>query len=258
MKSNKSSKSSSFSPNQKKLNSNNKSTNSSNKNNSIKTIDEINKQINLKEKALKLILDNTKNLPSILQLERIVFKKFNNYYSNDKDFYNIKVINEIICNESTHIVAEFKDYLISGDYSEFLQKIYNLKECKECLPKIFEYYESCSVIFPNYVILPESKYIYKNIQKKQIVIDVQQEQEEKAEKVKKGLIKIEDDDNLFTSNAIYSILEQTDTSNINRLFGVKKEEVNNDTPGNILNMIQKEEEKINKRTSLKKKLIKIK
>ena len=116
MKSNKSSKSSSFSPNQKKLNSNNKSTNSSNKYNSIKTIDEINKQINLKEKALKLILDNTKNLPSILQLERIVFKKFNNYYSNDKDFYYIKVINEIICNESTHIVAEFKDYLIEGNY----------------------------------------------------------------------------------------------------------------------------------------------
>ena len=238
MKSNKSSKSSSFSPNQKKLNSNNKSTNSSNKNNSIKTIDEINKQINLKEKALKLILDNTKNLPSILQLERIVFKKFNNYYSNDKDFYNIKVINEIICNESTHIVAEFKDYLISGDYSEFLQKIYNLKECKECLPKIFEYYESCSVIFPNYVILPESKYIYKNIQRKQRVIDNQQDLEDKQEKIKKGLIKIsEDNEVVFTTQAIDSILDQTDTSNIKAFFGVKDSTDKNISLENIINKI---------------------
>ena len=95
MKSNKSSKSSSLSPNQGKLNSNNKSTNSSNKNNSIKTINEINKQDYLKEKTLKLILENKKNLSSILELERIIFKRFNNYYSNDKDFYYIKVINEI-------------------------------------------------------------------------------------------------------------------------------------------------------------------
>ena len=184
MKSNKSSKSSSLSPNQGKLNSNNKSTNSSNKNNSIKTI------------------------------------------------------NEIICNESTHIVAEFKDYLISGDYSEFLQKIYNLNECKECLPKIFEYYESCSVIFPNYVILPESKYIYKNIQRKQRVIDNQQDLEEKQEKIKKGLIKIsEDNEAVFTSQALDSILDQTDTSNIRAFFGVKDSLDKNISLENIINKI---------------------
>ena len=238
MKSNKSSKSSSLSPNQGKLNSNNKSTNSSNKNNSIKTINEINKQDYLKEKTLKLILENKKNLSSILELERIIFKRFNNYYSNDKDFYYIKVINEIICNESTHIVAEFKDYLISGDYSEFLQKIYNLNECKECLPKIFEYYESCSVIFPNYVILPESKYIYKNIQRKQRVIDNQQDLEEKQEKIKKGLIKIsEDNEAVFTSQALDSILDQTDTSNIRAFFGVKDSLDKNISLENIINKI---------------------
>ena len=85
------------------------------------------------------------------------------------------MINEIICNDNTHIVAEFKDYLIKGDYSEFIQKYYLIEESIDCLPKIFEYYDSCSVIFPNYVILPESKYIYKNIQRKQRVIDQQQE-----------------------------------------------------------------------------------
>ena len=238
MKSNKSSKSSSLSPNQGKLNSNNKSSNSSNKNNSINTINEIYKQNNLKEKTLKLLLENKKNLSTQLELERIIFKRFNDYYSNDKDFYFIKVINEIICNESTHIVAEFKDYLISGDYSEFLQKIYTLNECKECLPKIFEYYESCSVIFPNYVILPESKYIYKNIQRKQRVIDNQQDLEDLQEKIKKGLIKINDDNEVvFTSQALDSILDQTDTSNIKAFFGVKDSLDKNISLEKIINKI---------------------
>ena len=49
-----------------------------------------------------------------------------------------KKINEIISNENTHIVAEFKDYLINGDYSEFLQRTYVTSECKNFLPKIFQ------------------------------------------------------------------------------------------------------------------------
>ena len=131
------------------------------------------------EKTLKKIFQkiNHTHISKMSSLKKYIYLKFNNYYSNEKDFYNIKIINEIICNESTHIVAEFKDYLINGDTSEFLQKYYFLKESKECLPKIFEYYDSCSVIFPNYVILPESKYIYKNIQRKQRVIDNQQDLE---------------------------------------------------------------------------------
>ena len=76
------------------------------------------------------------------------------------------MIDDILNNESTHLVAEFKDYLIMGDITEFLQKCYNIDECKKYLPKIYEYYNSCSVIFPNYVKLHESKYIYKNIRKK--------------------------------------------------------------------------------------------
>ena len=121
---------------------------------------------------------------SLINLEKLAYKNFKKTYSNDKDFYNVKVINEIICNESSHIVAIFKDYLINGDYSEFLQRYYKLYESYNTLPKIFEYYDSCSVIFPNYVTLPESKYIYKNIQRKQRVIDNQQELEEKQEQLK--------------------------------------------------------------------------
>ena len=181
------------------------------------------------EKTIKKIFQkiNHTHISNMSSLKKYIYLKFNNFYSNEEDFYNIKVINEIICNESTHIVAEFKDYLINGDTSEFLQKYYSLKESKECLPKIFEYYDSCSVIFPNYVILPESKYIYKNIQRKQRVIDNQQDLEDKLEGIKKGLIKIKDDENpVFNSVELDSILDQTDTSGIRKFFGIQK---NNDS-----------------------------
>ena len=194
---------------------------------------------------------------NIVLLKKLIHQTFIDKYYHDKNFYNSKVIEDIINNESTHVVAEFKDYLIYGDDSEFLQKKYNMKEIRKYLPKIFHYYESCSVIFPNYVVLHESKYIYKNIQKKQKVIDIQQEQEEKLEKMKSGLINIKDgvgknNDNLFNTKAINSILGQTNTSNINKIFGIdNKNEKENDNSedmiNNFINEIEKDEKKFYKK-----------
>ena len=195
-------------------------------------------------------------LVSLLFLEKYIHIKFKNYYYHDKDFYNIMVINDIISNESTHIVAEFKDYLIMGDDSEFLQKYYSMDLSKKYLPKIFDYYKSCSVIFPNYVILPESKYIYKNIQKKQRVIDIIQEQEEKNEEIKNRKYLIEDNDDLFTTGVMYSILGQTNTSYAQKIFGIKNEksknEKNDNTPLEIIDNIEKEENKQKNKISKKK------
>jgi len=202
-----------------------------------------------------------KNENKQLEIEKKIFKIFKDTYSNDKDFYNIKIINEIICNDSTHIVAEFKDYLINGDYSEFLQKLYSIEESKECLPKIFEYYDSCSVIFPNYVILPESKYIYKNIQRKQRVIDQQQElEEEKERKLNEEIIDYDINDIIFNDNAIDSILNQTDTSGVKKFFGLNND---NDcsttfTMDNVVKMIDNAEKEVKLNFDKKKNLHKIK
>ena len=148
---------------------------------------------------------------------------FINKYIKNETYYNSIIIEHIIHNEPGHIVAEFKDFLILGDINEFLQNYYKIKESKYILPKIFEYYINCSVIFPNYVVLPESQYIYKNIQKKQKVIDVQQEQEDKEENIKKGLIKKEKKEDIFTTQILDSILNQTDTSGIKQFFGVSND-----------------------------------
>ena len=186
-------------------------------------------------------------------LQKYVHKHFISFYKNSKNDYNIRMIEDILNNESTHLVAEFKDYLIMGDITEFLQKSYNIKECKKYLPKIYEYYNSCSVIFPNYVNLQESKYIYKNIRKKQKVIDNQQEQEEKQEKIKKGNLKLENNEDFFTTKTFNSILEQTNTSNVRLFFGLNDAVDANETPNDIVDKLEKaEKEAIKKKINLVK------
>ena len=180
-------------------------------------------------------------------LEKYVHKHFINLYKNSKNDYNLRMIEDILNNESTHLVAEFKDYLIMGDITEFLQKSYNINECKKYLPKIYEYYISCSVIFPNYSNLHESKYIYKNIRKKQKVIDNQQEQEEKQEKIKKGNIKLENNEVFFTTRTFNSILDQTNTSNVKYFFGLNDKIDANETPNDIVAKLEKAEKEATKR-----------
>lgn len=94
-----------------------------------------------------------------------------------KEFYNVKVINDIIYNERTHVVSVFKDYLILDDISEFLYAF----EKPSKLPRIFRFYEKYSKVFPNYVTIPENKYMFKNIERKQWMIDDKQRNLKKVE-----------------------------------------------------------------------------
>ena len=174
----------------------------------------------LNEKIIKLYI-NKHPLLSMKTIKKLANFNFTIQYT--KNEYNSIVVNHIIHNDPGHIVAEFKDFLIAGDINEFLQKSYKINEIKFLLPKICEYYINSSVIFPNYVKLPESKYIYKNIQKKQKVIDAIQDQEDKDERIKKGLFKEEEKENVFTTQIVDSILNQTDTSGIKQYFGINTE-----------------------------------
>ena len=186
----------------------------------------------------KFFYKNNK-IPPIKELEKKIHKYFFDLYYHDKYFYRIKVIDDILNNNSTHLVAEFKDYLIMGDDSEFLQRRYNLEECKRFLPTLLEYYKSCSVIFPNYVVLQESKYIFKNIRRKQKVIDNQQEQDDKREKIKNGEINLDENDVFFTTKAFNSILNQTNTSNVKLFFGINSKSKNNDSEETLNDIFKK-------------------
>ena len=114
---------------------------------------------------------------SQLSCEKYIYHKFIKSNTISNLFYGATVIHNIIYNEKSHIVARFKDLLIIDDLSEFLKRFYTLSESKIRLPKFFDYYSEYSMIFPNYTSLCESKYLYKNIHRKQKMLDLQQEEE---------------------------------------------------------------------------------
>ena len=130
----------------------------------------------------------------------------NNFNKYIYKHYEIQIVENVMCNESCHFVAVFKDYLIADDCSEYLRRIYNIKESSERLKKLFSYYQETSVIFPNYTPLIESKYLYNNVIRKQRIIDEQQNLEE----YKKYLVNKEKKKNKQNSplKAIENIFEQ--------------------------------------------------
>lgn len=148
-----------------------------------------------------------------------------------KDFYNVKIINDIIYNESTHIVSVFKDYLILDDISEFLKRRYASFETKPRLTKIYEFYDKYSKVFPNYVVLPENKYMFKNIERKQRMID--EKQKYKTEKERKSKEKEEKVDKF---GGFSNLMESEDS--MERLFDTKfVDSVQNIVPGSLYNSI---------------------
>ncbi len=96
-------------------------------------------------------------------------------YLTSKEYYNTKIVNDIIYNENTNIVSVFKDFLIYDDVSEFLKRWYKRHETVSRLPKVIDFYETYSKVFPNYVNLPENKFMFKNIERKQIQWDSKQQ-----------------------------------------------------------------------------------
>ena len=134
-------------------------------------------------------------------------------------------------NASTHLVSVFKDYLLYDDMTEFFKEYYKNKEITKRLKSIFDYYESSSYLFPNYTALNEGKYIYRNIIKKQKLIDYledledkMKEKEEKKNK-KKNNLQLEDDSssyfNVFDTKVYNNIIKETgNDSKINEIFCV--------------------------------------
>ena len=177
-------------------------------------------------------------------LEKFIFFSFKYKYYIDQFTYGTVVINNIIYNEKSHIVATFKDYLISDDISEFLKRYYNSIESSIRLPKFYEYYETYSRIYPNYTILPEAKYIYKNIHKKQRMIDQQQveeseERKKDSKKVKNKKKNNEKDDLVFNTEIYNSIVNKSEDL-YNLLFGINKNFENSEKTQEDFNKIIKE------------------
>ena len=159
-----------------------------------------------------------------------IFFKFKNKYNHMPDQYETNIIDNIIYNEKSHVVSQFKDLLIAYDYSDYLKRYYTNKESWVRLPKYYEYYNLYSKIFPNYTSIPEGKYFYLNIQRKQRMIDLQEKMENENSMEKKLNNNNKNDkktknDNVFNTSVVNSILNRTNKEEMEMLFDIDFENI---------------------------------
>ena len=199
-------------------------------------------------------LTTKNNLPyCIKQLKsRAMDYCYDDYYDFAHIDLDILIIENLMCNGRCHLVAVFKNYLIEDDKSEYLRRFYKKKESTPRLKKLFAYHDETSVIFPNYVPLAESKYLYNNVIKKQRVIDEQQSLE-KVRKDNKGRrhSSIKKEERMFNSTIVGEILT-SNKSVIRIMFGLDETEMNNNDKSNadsdyddfekLINEVEKAEE----------------
>ena len=136
-------------------------------------------------------------------LRQISYTKLFKKYSSGDYSYNKISINNLIFNENCLVVAKFKDFLIYDDNTEFIHKFYTNKDVKQRLTKILIFYEKYSKIFPNYLVLKENKYLYRNIRKKQKMIDAFNEIK-REEKENRKILKIKEKDKKNELNELFS------------------------------------------------------
>ena len=68
---------------------------------------------------------STTIIPSKNKIHSVIHKNLERKYLTSRDYYNSKVITDIVYNENTNLVSVFKDYLIYDDVSEFLKRYYS-------------------------------------------------------------------------------------------------------------------------------------
>lgn len=177
----------------------------------------------------------------LIDLNRIISyvgKLLSKKYFISADIYNKMIVKNIIYDERNKLVSVFKENLIMNEPSEFLKKYYKCKDSKRKLIKYYEFYNKYSKLFPNYIPLYESKYIYKNIHKKQKIIDMQQNEESNSESNEHKRKNNKSKSNKIFSSEIYeSIVKNSENLN-SAIFGIHKDNNNKKEENDSLNQIE--------------------
>lgn len=170
-----------------------------------------------------------KNVPKN-PYRKFLLYKLRKKYDAKAYIYDLKKVNELIFNIPSHFTATFKEYLLKEEEAEFLKRIYLKNELNKKLRNVFYFYEKYSKIFPNYIVIPEGHYLYKNILKKQKMIDKLQKLKEEEKKNKQQILDLSFN-TVFTNGAIDSIysnnadpLNSINLSNIVSMDNIGKNE----------------------------------
>lgn len=153
-------------------------------------------------------LSNKKENKEFFKLARkMLYKK----YTYEKNSYKKIFTNYLIFNIKCRLTLFYKESLLSDNSCEYFRHFYPKEDIKVILNKILEIYCLYSKIYPNYIILPENKFLYKNIRKKQKIID--ENNNEKEINKNKLNDKLSNNDNeLFTLSVRNEIKEFEDIS----------------------------------------------
>ena len=204
---------------------------------------------NLQNKSLNNLFYSRFNISK--RINHYLFEKYNNFIYS----YSLICTNNLISNEKCQIVARFKDFLIYDDNTEFLHEFCIKKNLFSKLKYIFNFYNTYSRIYPNYIIIPENKFLYKNLRKKQKVIDelnaikIKEINDNKLEQTQK-LSFLQEEKKFFNKSIVDSINRLNISSNMN---STKKNKTNSysKTFNNIVSSITSEikgSNKLNVRT----------
>ena len=130
---------------------------------------------------------SNKRKSDILKFYLTSKKRLSIKYNSFENSYSLICINNLIYTENCHIVARFKDFLYYDDDTEFINKFFYKNELKKILKKVFNFYSKYCKVFPNYMILPENEFLYRNLRKKQKLIDQFNEIKKEEEENRKHL-----------------------------------------------------------------------
>jgi hypothetical protein len=181
---------------------------------------------NKKKKKISKIIDSSIEASVSIQKDTpknpyriFLLYKLRKKYDVKMHVYDMKKVNELIFNIPSHFTAIFKEYLLKEEEAEFLKRIYHKNELNKKLKNIFYFYEKYSKIFPNYIVIPEGHYLYRNILKKQKMIDKLQRMKEEETKNKKKLLDLSFN-TIFTNGAIDSIYSNNNIDPLNNLSNI--------------------------------------
>ena len=190
--------------------------------------------------ALDIYNNNKQNNKPKNPYRLFLLYKLRKKYEAKSYVYDIKKVNELIFNIPSHFTAIFKEYLIKEEEVEFLKRIYHRNEINKKLKKIFYFYDKFSKIYPNYIVVPEGHYLYRNILKKQKIIDKLQKMKE--EEIKNKQMLLDGSFNTIFSNgavdSIYSNIESINNCTLSNILFMDKNDNNEEAIAQIENIIE--------------------
>ena len=170
-------------------------------------------------------------------LELYVKKLLSRKYFVSKPLYEKFIIKNIIYDDRNRLVSIFKDNLIMNDTSEILKRYYLYKESLIRLKRYYEFYSKYSKLFPNYIPLSESKYIFKNIHRKQKLIDMQREAEVFRFQINNKTRNNKLNDNKIFNSKVYETIEKYSENLDSSIFDIHKYDLNDDSTSKIEKII---------------------